>query len=176
MLFLLQRLRLGRINSHNPFFFFFLTTLLSAMICGGELVVREGRLLCSSIVSGTEPSLNRWASMVWFLRHRHQLHPDMRSVFIRHLSKRTQHPAHAFAVLLQNPMFFNESLVIKCVPWLFCHKSTRADKITCIICRGTYPSLVPSISRSPPSLFPPSVRLILFPILFLILPLKMSLP
>lgn len=88
--------------------------------------------------------------------------PNAMQLWLKHLA------AHSWKA-----MFFNETLVIKWVPWLSCHETTREDKTMCLIYREAAPSLFLTIYPLPP---PSSLHsLILFPILFLILPLKMSL-
>lgn len=54
------------------------------------------------------------------------------------------------AAHLWKPMFFNETLVIKWIPWLFHHKTAGEDKTTCVICAVVDPR--PSFHR--PFLFP----------------------
>lgn len=97
-------------------------------------------------------------------------HPDVKLVLIT--NPQVQNSMRLWlkhlAAHLWKPMFFNETLVIKWVPWLFHHKTTREDKTMCLIYRVAASSLFLSFH------FIPS------PILFLIFvsqdePLLMSL-
>lgn len=79
------------------------------------------------------------------------------------------------AAHLWKPMFFNETLVIKWVPWLFRHKTTREDKTMYLIYRVAAPTLFLAISHSVFLSLSLSIGLFSMQSLFLILPLKMSL-
>lgn len=53
------------------------------------------------------------------------------------------------AAHLWKPMFFNEILVIKWIPWLFCHKTAGEDKTTCNLRSGWSPPLPLPLLSSP---------------------------